>query len=146
MRRSFFYILCFCLVGVMGLTSAPAQETVWVALLKGDNTQPTEDPRLEMLQRRLKCVFGFEAYHLLHEARVSGGEKYAQWVLPRKDFYLKLEPQEGLGVRYELYRNKTLLVEGRAYPKVGRPLFIAGPNYLDGQLIFILQLQTPEMH
>lgn len=127
------------------LVAAPAQETLWVALVKGDNTAPTEDARLVKLQSRLKCVFGFEDYHLLHEARLSPGEKYAQWVLPRKDFYLKLEPQDNNGVHYELYRNKTLLVEGRAFPKPGRPLFIAGPDYLDGRLIFILQRQpTPQ--
>lgn len=130
---------------VCALVAAPAQETIWVALVKADNTQPTEDARLENLQRRLKCVFGFEAYHLLHEARLSPGEKYAQWVLPRKDFYLKLEPQANDGIHYELYRDKTLLVEGRAFPKPGRPLFIAGPDYLDGRLIFILQRQpTPQ--
>lgn len=134
--RYLFLIGC---VLIVGLLSAPAQEKVWVALVKADNTMPTEAERLVKLQPRLKCVFGFEAYHLLHEATVSSGEKYAQWVMPRKDFYLKLEPQSGSGIHYELYRDKTLLVEGHADPKPGRPLFIAGPNYLDGRLIFILQ-------
>ncbi len=141
-RLSLGFLAAFLLCGIV---SASAQETLWVALVKGDATAPTEDARLVRLQPRLKCVFGFEAYHLLHEARLSPGEKYAQWVLPRKDFYLKLEPQDNDGVHYELYRDKALLVEGHAFPKPGRPLFIAGPDYLGGRLIFILQRQpTPQ--
>lgn len=131
-------LLLACLL-TLGLTQALAQDTVWVGLVKADNTLPSDTTELASLQGRLKCVFGFQAYHLLHSAQVPIGEKYAQWVLPRKDFYLKLEPQSGDVVHYELYRDKTLLVEGRAAPKLGRPLFIAGPSYLDGQLIFILQ-------
>ena len=133
------YLFLLWSVLTVGLLAAPAQEPIWVGLVKADNTLPTEEERLVKLQRRLKCVFGFEAYHLMHEATVASGEKYAQWVLPRKDFYLKLEPQAGSGIHYELYRDKTLLVEGRVDPKPGRPLFISGPNYLDGRLIFILQ-------
>jgi hypothetical protein len=134
--RLFFLLL---ILSSAGLIPVSAQGTVWVALVKADNTVPTEDERLGKLQPRLKTVFGFDAYHLLHEARVPSGEKYAQWVLPRRDFYLKLEPLAGAGVRFEIYRDKTLLVDGKFYPTAEKPIFIAGPDYQDGRLIFLLQ-------
>lgn len=131
-------LLIFCLCAMVAPV-ASAQDEVWVALVKADNAPPTEDAHLAKLQRRLKAVFGFEAYHLMHEALVPAGEKYAQWVLPRHDFYIKLEPLADAGIRFELYRDKTLLVDGKAYPTHERPLFIAGPDYQDGRLLFILQ-------
>lgn len=135
-----FSLCCTCAVLSMEATSANAQDAaVWVALVEANNVPPTDNVRLEKLHARLKSVFGFEEYHLLHEARVPTGERYAQWVLPRKDFYIKLEPLADAGIHYELYCNKVLLVSGKAYPTAARPLFIAGPDCDDGRLIFLLQ-------
>lgn len=133
------------LICAAGAASASAQGSVWVALLKADMTGGACDKRLEALEPRLRQVFGFTAYHLMHEATVPLGQKYAQWVLPRKDFYIKLEPvEQGIHptgtVLFEIYQGKKLLVSGRHRPVKERPLFINGPDYMDGKLIFLLQL------
>jgi hypothetical protein len=133
-------LLCLCFAGLaMATVTANGQEAVWVALVKANDAPPTENLHLEKLRPRLRAVFGFEQYHLLHEAHVATGERYGQWVLPRRDFYIKLEPLADAGIHYELYRDKVLLVDGKAYLTSARPLFIAGPECSDGRLIFLLQ-------
>ncbi len=120
-----------------------AQESIWVALIKGDGAPALESNRLDPYQVKLKSVFGFEGYHLLYQADVPLGEKYEQWILPRKDFYLKIVPLQrrdnGCNLLFEVYREKTLLVSGRYFASEERPLFINGPDFEGGRLIFLLK-------
>jgi hypothetical protein len=139
MKSILVIFLFFSLTGI-----AQAEEKIWIAFIKADNDAATQEGRLEKFQARLKSVFGFENYHLLDEAMVPLGQKYEQWVLPDKNFYLKILPIENsprlCTVHFEVYRQKMLLVSGSFHPTPKRPLFISGPEYENGRLLFLLQI------
>jgi hypothetical protein len=141
MRRA---VLIFGLMFCLPASLMQAGECIWVALVKCDG-RPANEESLQKWECRLKPVFGYEGYHLVYETRVPCGEKYAQWALPRKDFYLKVEPfcqasNGNTGVLFEVYRGKAMLISGRFHPTGSRPLFINGPDYQDGKLIFLMQI------
>lgn len=136
--RTLLLILSLCLVPI-----AQAENKIWVALLRADNTESPHDPRIATLVPRLKTVFGFDHYQLIGEATVPTGQKYAEWILPRKDFYIKIEPlpskqPDTAPVNFELYHDKQLL--GKAlWTDLSTPTFIKGPDCSKGQLIFVLE-------
>ena len=122
----------------------PAQETIWVALVRAETEGAPEDNRIGLLQPRLERVFGFPSYRLLGEANVPMREKYAQWILPRKDLYLKMEPlppdppMVNL-IHFEIYCRDKQIVQGKFQPQPATPLFINGPDCRKGRMIFIMQ-------
>jgi hypothetical protein len=144
-------LLSFLFAGFSLMASLCAQDKIWVGLVKAENQQiPLLDPRLERFETGLKRVFGFENYRLVGEAQVPTQDKYAQWVLPRRDFYLKVEPlPSGPGpvvvhrAQIELYREQRLLTQSVFHIDHKTRVFINGPDCPNGRLIFILDPVLP---
>jgi hypothetical protein len=121
-----------------------AQDTIWVALVRAETEGTPGDARILLMQPRLERVFGFPSYRLLGEANVSIREKYAQWILPRKDLYLKMEPLPPTPpmtnlIHFEIYCRDKQIVQGKFQPQPATPLFINGPDCRKGRMIFIMQ-------
>ncbi len=134
--------LVLVLAAMLGGLPLHAAGRLWVALYCGnDHGQGAlASPRMT---ERLREVFGFTSYHLMKGETVdlTGSER---WVLSRKDFFLRVRPLPsapgGLArVAYEIYRDGFLIADGTYVANEDTPLFIAGPDFHRGRLIFVLE-------
>lgn len=145
MRLLKFLILVLALAG-LGCGVSFAGEKVWVGLYLAQNEPPTPDALLapEKLHGRLHAVFGFKHYELIKAQEVDLTHEWEQWFMPRKDFFIRLEPlrrQPGWPrfIDYDIYKDGFIVAKGRYEPHEETPLFINGPDFKRGRLIFVLQ-------
>jgi len=129
----------------LGLAPACAGGKVWVGLYLGKNAPPPTEAQLapENLAGQLHEVFGFKHYQLVKSGEVELGHEWEQWVIPRNDFFIRLLPLHHLPgeariVEYEIYKDGFIIAKGGFEPRDGVPLFINGPDYHHGRLIFVL--------
>jgi hypothetical protein len=137
--------LIIALLG-LGLGKSAAGEKVWVGLYVAENTPPPPGATLApaALGQRLRTVFGFSHYALIKEQDIELTHEWEQWAVPRKDFFIRVVPlprQPGAPrfVDYEIYKDGCSVANGRYQPSPGQPLFISGPDYLHGRLVFVLE-------
>jgi len=69
---------------------------------------------------------------------------WEQWFIPRKDFFIRVEPLrrqsgEPKCIDYEIYKDGFIVAKGRYEPSEGTPLFINGPDFHQGRLLFVLE-------
>ena len=128
---------------VLLVSPAQASEHLWAALFLGENREsgPQAPPALAP---RLHEVFGFSHYEVLKSETVDLGSNEDHWVLSRKDFFLRLQPMakvdgESTRLRYEIYKDGFLVANGVYVVSQDTPLFISGPDFQRGRLIFVLQ-------
>lgn len=125
---------------------------VWGALIFATDTPAaggsTEKPPASLadLPQRLGKVFPYKHYEILGQHLQDVFREYESWVVPSKDLFLKVDskgPAEGGGVNLHLqfWRDQQVLVKTDAILRSGSPLFIGGPKWRNGQLIFVLVLQ-----
>jgi hypothetical protein len=136
--------LLFLAAFALATASAHAGEKIWAALFVGE-THPVPGPQAPpLLTARLHEVFGFTHYRLLKDETVDLARNSDHWVLSRKDFFLRLQllpnPQAGpTRVRYEIYKDGYFIATGVYAVTTDTPLFISGPDFHHGRLIFVLQ-------
>lgn len=145
MKKRIFPIL-FLLA--LAMTAARAGDKVEAALYLGQNGAP---PFLSHaapadLAVRLHQVFGFGHYQLLKAGRIDLSHPWKQWFVPRRDFFIGVTPQAAAAdepqfVDYEIYQEGFLVAKGKFEPSDGTPLFINGPDFKKGRLIFVLETQ-----
>jgi hypothetical protein len=104
---------------------------------------------LQDLSQRLAKVFSFAHFELLGHHNQDVFRQYESWVVPSRDLFLKVDskgPAEGGGVNLHLqfWQEQQVLVKTDAMLRVDSPLFIGGPKWKDGQLIFVLMLTRQE--
>ena len=97
------------------------------------------------LRPGLATIFAGREFTLLGEHRQALFKQYESWVVPSKEIFLKVDsrgPAEGGGVRLhlQLWQDDKVLVKTDAVLRPGSPLFIGGPKWRDGQLIFAVAL------
>jgi hypothetical protein len=131
------------LFGILAL-AAPlrAADKLWVALYVGENHNggPQAPPKMA---DRLRQVFGFTNYKLLKGENVDLKDN-DHWVLSRKDFFLRLRPlahaaEDPVRIGYEIYKDGFLIADGAYLVNEDTPLFISGPDFHRGRLIFVLE-------
>lgn len=130
----------------MGRGVGTAAEQVWVGLYLAQNSPPREGAQLapEKLAVRLHSVFGFKHYVLLKSQNIELGNEWEQWFVPSHDFFIRLEPLlrppgQPRHLDYQIYDAGFLVARGRYEPRKDRPLFINGPDFRDGILLFVLE-------
>jgi hypothetical protein len=131
---------------MLGCGLAPAGEKVEAALYWGRNTSPSMLARTapQDLNERLRQVFGFRHYELIKKDKIELGHHWTQWFIPRHDFFICLRPQrpqpeEPRLIDYEIYQEGFIVAKGKYEPSDETPLFINGPDFKNGRLIFVLQ-------
>ena len=129
----------------------PATEgKVWGALIyasKGDAAEiPDEVPTsLKDLPQRLAKVFPFTRFEILGQHHQDIFREYESWVVPSKDLFVKLDskgPATGGGMKLDLqfWREQQVLIKTDTVLREGSPLFIGGPKWRDGRLLFVVLL------
>jgi hypothetical protein len=132
----------------IGMPEAKAEgDRIWSALLLATKEDPPA-PVPKALQEfgpSLKKIFGYNSFYLLGEKKrdlFSGGE---EWLVPSKEFFFRVQclSQERTfySLRIELYRDKNLLVTTEAKLARDAPLYIRGPAWGRGHLIFVLEVR-----
>jgi hypothetical protein len=101
---------------------------------------------LKDMPERLKKVFpSYTRFEVIGQQAQDILRQYESWVVPTKDIFLKLDSKGhadsgGLKLDLQFWREKQILVKTDVVLQKASPLFIGGPKWRDGQLIFVLLL------
>jgi hypothetical protein len=140
-----FWVVLLAFSG-LGLGAALAGEKVKVELYLAENGPPAPEAKLapEKLHRRLIEVFGYKHYELVQADEIDMHHEWEQWFMPRKDFFMRVQPQPRVPgqprvLDYEIYKDGFSIANGKFEPREGTPLFINGPFFHSGMLIFVLE-------
>jgi hypothetical protein len=143
MSRLFALLLLF---SFCGLAAARADERLEASLYLGQNAPLSllAHAAPDDLGDRLHQVFGFNHYQLLKSGRIDLDHTWSQWFIPRRDFFIRLtpravQPDEPRLVDYEIYQDGFIVATGKYEPREDTPLFINGPDFKKGRLIFVLE-------
>jgi hypothetical protein len=135
-----------CLL-LAGAALGARAEGIWTALVLGTNEQPSKPaPKaLAPYVKGLETVFGANTVYLL-AAKLQAIEKgHEEWIVPTKQVFLKLRCLDRAPGAYtlqlELYVKQRLVVSSEVSLKRGAPLYIRGPAWGKGRLVFILEVQ-----
>jgi hypothetical protein len=147
MRMNFRLLVLILAFSGLGSGAGFAGEKVWVGLYMAENGPPPPPDVLlapEKLGHRLHTVFGFKHYKLIQAQEVELCNEWEQWFIPRKDFFIRVEPLrrqpgEPRLIYYEIYKDGFIMAHGKYEPREGTPLFITGPYFHEGRLIFVLE-------
>jgi hypothetical protein len=154
-------LLLFALTSVAPLRAADPEDKV-VGLLDGllffatndkvsDVTEEmqeaaaTLDPKM-MADLRLRLAKAFpdqKNYQLLGRHTQNVLQQYESWVVPSKDLCLKIDSRgptadNGIKLHVQLWQEKKVLVKCDAVLKPANPVFIGGPNWRGGRLVFVV--------
>lgn len=147
MRRIAFFAF---VLGTLLLGGSPVRadgDRIWSALVLGTNEKPPAEvpDQLENYAPTLRKIFGYNSFYLLGQKKrdlVKGNEA---WLMPTKEFFLGVHclarKETYYKLRIELYRNEELLVTTEAKLARDAPLYIRGPLWGGGQLIFLLEVR-----
>jgi len=149
MRMSVRFLALLLAFSAWGVGASRAEEKVWVGLYLAENGPPPPGTVLapEKLGHRLRVVFGFKHYELIQAQEIELGNEWEQWFVPRRDFFIRVEPLvrrdgEPRRIDYEIYKDGFIIAKGKYQPKKETPLFINGPDFHDGRLIFVLEARA----
>ena len=129
---------------------AATEAKVWGALIyagdgKVKGVEKTS-PAFEALKPRLAKVFKTEKFTVIAQHQQKIFKEYESWVVPSKELYLKIDsrgPAEGGGTKLDLqvWQDEKVLAKTDAVLKENRPLFVGGPKWRGGRLIFVVMLE-----
>ncbi|MHB1081584.1 MAG: hypothetical protein ACYC67_19475 [Prosthecobacter sp.] len=155
-----FLVICTALASAQGeppsVVSSVKHATdghVWGALIfaTNDATQLTgaKEPvhaELPKLNERLAKVFPFKHFEILGQHRQDIFREYESWVVPSRDLFMKIDSKGpadkgGVNLHLQVWREQQVLVKSDAVLRKNSPLFIGGPPWKEGRLIFVLFLE-----
>lgn len=101
---------------------------------------------LTALEGRLKKVFGYSNYHLIGRHSQKVFKEYESWVVPSKDLCLKIDSrgpaaEGGVNIHLQLWQDTKVLVKSDSVLRADKPIFLGGPNWRTGRLIFVVRLK-----
>lgn len=142
-----FVLRVFAVVILCSSFARAGSDMIWSGLVLATKENPAQ-PVPESLKNFapvIKEVFGYNSLYLLGQKKrglVSGGE---EWLVPSEEFFVRVQclsqEETHYKLRIELYRGKKLLVTTEARLARDAPLYIRGPNWGKGQLIFLLEVR-----
>jgi hypothetical protein len=137
----------------VGKEAAATDGQVWGALVYAvtDKSKLTGSKEIAPglvpdLYKRLGKAFSFTEFEILGQHTQDVFREYESWVVPSPELFLKVDskgPAEGGGINLHLqfWRQQQVLVKTDTILRANSPLFIQGPKWRDGQLIFVLALK-----
>ena len=142
-------LIVFVVLALSGLGSVTAAESdrIWSALVLGTNEDPSAPvpEKIKDFAPTLEKIFGYNSFYLMGRKTrglVKGDEA---WLIPTREFFLGVEclarEETYYKLRIELYRKDELLLTTEARLARDAPLYIRGPLWGSGQLIFVLEVQ-----
>jgi len=129
---------------------AATDGNVWGALIYASDKAPAESSAQPAgfpgLFERLGKVFPYRHFVILGQHNQVIFREYESWVVPSKDLFLKLDSKGaarggGINLHLQFWQGQQVLVKTDTVLRPASPLFIAGPKWRDGRLIFVLELK-----
>lgn len=127
---------------------------VWGALIYASNGEDLDLPdgvpdNLDDLTERLAKVFSFTRFEIIGQHTQDIFRQYESWVVPSKDLFVKLDSkgpakEGGINLNLQFWREQTVLVKTDTVLRENSPLFIGGPKWKDGRLLFVVLLTDSE--
>ena len=133
---------------------AATDGTVWGALVYASDKKPDETPpRPGGISRAVSATgeksFPSSTSTVLGQHNQVIFREYESWVVPSKDLFLKLDSKGaakggGINLHLQFWQGQQVLVKTDTVLRPASPLFIAGPKWREGRLIFVLELKKVE--
>lgn len=129
-----------------GAASARA-DSIWSALVLATNEQPAKaaPAELEPFASGLRKIFGYNSFYLLAAKKKEIRKGSEVWIVPTKKVFLKVRcidrSETAYRMQLELYVKKKLVVSSEAKLARDAPLYIRGPSWGAGRLVFILEVR-----
>ena len=121
--------------------------TFWGALVYASSADTKKPVPTELSKKLGKAFKDYKSFELLgqHTQGVVFRD-YVNWIVPSDEINLELESKGpakggGMNVLLKLWQKKKVLVKSDVVLQPGRPLFISGPEWRGGRLIFVLELK-----
>jgi len=124
-----------------------ASDEIWSALLLATNETPRQPPPKPLgdFSSAIEKIFGYNSLYLLGQKKRTLGPGTTEWLVPSREFFFRITclAQEDTHylVRIELFHNKDLLLTTEARLARNAPLYIRGPQWGRGQLLFLLEVR-----
>lgn len=125
------------------------EQRVWGCLAHANLKSVPSDPRLITFTNQLQKVFGYPHYDIVGATWGTEPANKENMVIPTKEYYAKLVPlgtddKQIQKYSLDLYQKEKVLLKSTISMPTNAPLFIAGPVFGSGQLVFILELRQVE--
>ncbi len=137
---------CLCLA--LGASGAQAAgDRIWSALVLATNEKPARPvpEKLADFSPTIRKVFGYNSVYLLGDKKRDLSAGAEDWLVPSREFFFKVQvlakKAAAYELRIELYRGEKLLLTTEAKLAREAPLYIRGPQWGGGQLVFLLEVQ-----
>lgn len=127
--------------------AARAEDNIWAALVLATNEHPAKTPpkQIAPYEHGLHTVFGFNTFYLLGEKTQKLSEGQGEWIVPSKVVFLKVrcldQNATSYTVQLDLFVRKKSVVTSKVKLARGAPLYIRGPAWGKGRLVFILEVR-----
>jgi hypothetical protein len=138
-------------VAPSSMMPVPGMDRIWSAVVLAENPAKAAPAPAELrpFAAKLKRIFGYNQFRIIGSAAQKIDEQTENWLVPSQVFWLGVktrrapsrEAQGGYLVNLQLFQDNRPLLETEAKLAPGSPIFIRGPQYGDGQIIIVLQIQ-----
>jgi hypothetical protein len=96
--------------------------------------------------RLAKAFTPYTQFEIIGQHLQDVFREYESWVVPSRNLFLKIDSKGpaadgGMNLHLQVWREQQVLVKTDTILRPGSPLFIGGPKWRDGQLLFVLELQ-----
>lgn len=128
-------------------TPALAVDRIWTGLVLATTEEPAKPPPEDLAQfaAGLEEVFGYNSFYLLKAKRQKIVEGTEEWIVPSRKLFLRVRCVSQTATAYmvevELYFDGKLLLTSDVSLARNAPLYIRGPQWGKGRLIFILEVR-----
>jgi hypothetical protein len=145
--RRFSAGLALVLAMLVAGGSVRAEDNIWAALVLATNEHPAKAAVKELAPyvRGMHTVFGYNSFYLLGQKKQKLVEGRGEWIVPSKVVFLKLRCLDrnpaSYTVQLDLYVKKRMVVTSKVKLARGAPLYIRGPAWGKGRLVFILEVR-----
>lgn len=125
---------------------------VWGGLIYGATKAPAAKlgfpipAEMGDVVERLSKVFPYTHYEMLGQHNQVVFREYESWVVPSREVFIKVDSKGvssdgGLNLHLQFWQGQNVLVKTDTVLRKNSPLFISGPKWRDGQIIFVLLLK-----
>ena len=134
-------------VGGWAAPSARAEgDVLYGALIMATKVDhPTPPPEeLRSQAENMEAIFGYNQFHVLGQRRAVVVKGTEDWLVPSKQFFLRVDTKnplpDGYALGLELKRDDRVIVSADVNLNRQRPLYIRGPFVGEGQLLILLMV------
>ena len=122
---------------------AHASPFIWSGFFIGES-QPHGRQAPPVLAQRLQQVFGFPCYRFIKGVNIDLRLPRDHWVMARLDFFVRIHaaphpPGAPDALVYDIYKDGFIIARGQYVVTPDTPLFINGPDFHHGRLIFVIE-------